>query len=218
MACFIIVTVLWVFSVCLHEFGHAITAYHGGDTTVREKGYLTMNPIHYTHPVYSLLLPLAFLMLGGIGLPGGAVYINTHLLKSRGWRSAVSLAGPFMNLSLVFLLCLPFWFGWIKASPDNLAATSLAFLIQLELCSILLCLLPVPTLDGFSALSPWLPANLTERLYALSNVFFYGLIMVLWFVEPANRLFWGIVHGTGAALGIDPALAYIGYEQFQFWQ
>ncbi len=38
MACFFIVTVLWIFSVCLHEFGHAIVAYYGGDTSVREKG------------------------------------------------------------------------------------------------------------------------------------------------------------------------------------
>ncbi len=72
MACFFIVTVLWIFSVCLHEFGHAIVAYYGGDTSVREKGYLTFNPLKYTHPVYSLLMPVIFMMLGGIGLPGGA--------------------------------------------------------------------------------------------------------------------------------------------------
>ena len=40
MEVFIIVTVLWVFSVCIHEFGHAWAAYCGGDHTVREKGYL----------------------------------------------------------------------------------------------------------------------------------------------------------------------------------
>ena len=80
---FIIVLVGWVFSLCLHEFSHALVAYYGGDTTVREKGYLTFNPLKYTHPVYSLLLPLLFLVLGGIGLPGGAVYIETWRLRSR---------------------------------------------------------------------------------------------------------------------------------------
>ena len=83
MECFIVVTVLWVFSVCLHEFGHALVAYYGGDYTVRDKGYLTLNPLHYTHPLYSLLLPVLFMMLGGIGLPGGAVYIERDLLRSR---------------------------------------------------------------------------------------------------------------------------------------
>src|SRR6267143_6454520 len=82
MACFFTVTILCIFSVCLHEFGHAIVAYYGGDTSVLEKGYLTFNPLIYTHPVYSLLLPVLFMMLGGIGLPGGAVYIERDRLRS----------------------------------------------------------------------------------------------------------------------------------------
>ena len=85
MVCFVIVTILWVFSVCLHEFGHAWVADKGGDHTVREKGYLTMNPLQYTDPLFSLVLPVVFLLMGGIGLPGGAVYINHQLLRSRGW-------------------------------------------------------------------------------------------------------------------------------------
>src|SRR5271169_6830844 len=115
MEVFLLVTVGWVFSVCLHEFGHALVAYKGGDYTVREKGYLTLNPIRYTDPLYSLVMPLMFLFLGGIGLPGGAVYINDHLLRSKGWRTAVSLAGPAMNALLVLLLCIPFWLGIIDA-------------------------------------------------------------------------------------------------------
>ena len=104
---FIIVLLGWVFSLCVHEFSHAAVAYAGGDTTVREKGYLTFNPLKYTHPVYSLLLPLLFLALGGIGLPGGAVYIETWRLRSRRWISAVSLAGPASNLILAILLGYP---------------------------------------------------------------------------------------------------------------
>jgi len=68
---FLVVIVGWVFSLCLHEFSHALVAYYGGDTSVREKGYLTFNPLKYTHPVYSILMPMIFLLLGGIGLPGG---------------------------------------------------------------------------------------------------------------------------------------------------
>ena len=59
MEVFIVVTVLWVFSVCLHEFGHAWAAYCGGDRTVREKGYLTLNPLHYTNPVTSIVTAAA---------------------------------------------------------------------------------------------------------------------------------------------------------------
>ena len=67
---FMIVLLGWIFSLCLHEFSHALVAYYGGDYTVKDKGYLTFNPLKYTHPVFSLLLPLLFLVMGGIGLPG----------------------------------------------------------------------------------------------------------------------------------------------------
>src|SRR5438045_7899108 len=118
MAVFIIVTVLWIFSVCIHEFGHAWVAYKGGDYTVRDKGYLTLNPLHYTHPIYSLLMPVIFMIMGGIGLPGGAVYIERHLLRSRTWDTWVSLAGPAMNVVLILLLSLLFKLGIVSAAPN----------------------------------------------------------------------------------------------------
>src|SRR3990172_4827518 len=101
---FAIVLIGWIFSLCLHEFSHALVAYLGGDTSVKDKGYLTFNPLKYTHPVYSIVLPLVFLVMGGIGLPGGAVYIETERLRSPRWRSAVSLAGPLANLVVAIVL------------------------------------------------------------------------------------------------------------------
>jgi len=84
----------WIISVCLHEFGHAIVAYWGGDTSVKDKGYLRLNPLKYTDINLSLTLPLIFVLMGGIPLPGGAIYINHHRLRNRWWQSAVSAAVP----------------------------------------------------------------------------------------------------------------------------
>ena len=214
MEVFLLVTTAWVFSVCLHEFGHALTAYYGGDTTVKEKGYLTLNPIHYTHPVYSLVMPLLFLFLGGVGLPGGAVFINDHLLRSRGWRTAVSMAGPAMNVLLVLLLCVPFWTGFI----DDRFGPPLAFLIELQLCAILFNLVPIPPLDGFQALSPWLREDISERLMVNANAFMWGFILVLWYVPAANHAFWTVISSVSDKLGVDPDLARLGWWQFQFWR
>ena len=91
---FILVVVGWIFSLCLHEWAHARMAYEGGDTSVVEKGYLSFNPLKYMDPIFSIVLPLAFLVMGGIGLPGGAVYIDQSRLKSKQWSTWVSLAGP----------------------------------------------------------------------------------------------------------------------------
>ena len=72
----------WIVSVCLHEFGHALAAYRGGDLAVRSAGYLTLNPLKYTHPALSIVMPVVFIMLGGIGLPGGGVYQHASLTQS----------------------------------------------------------------------------------------------------------------------------------------
>lgn len=218
MDVFIIVTVLWVFSVCLHEFGHAWAAYRGGDYTVREKGYLTLNPLNYTHPVYSLLMPVVFMMMGGIGLPGGAVYIERHLLRSRGWDTWVSLAGPAMQLPLIILISLMFKLGWLQNDPGSLASVSLGFLLQLEISSLILNLLPVPPLDGFQAIAPWLPEDTREKMFAVSNQAIWILFLALWFIPPLNAALWNSVYFFCDLVGVDPYLGHIGWKTFRFWE
>ena len=44
---FIAVLICWIFSVCVHEFAHALVAYWGGDRSVRARGYLDFNPLRY---------------------------------------------------------------------------------------------------------------------------------------------------------------------------
>lgn len=214
MEVFLFVTVGWIFSVCLHEFGHALVAYYGGDYTVREKGYLTLNPVHYTDPFLSLVMPLLFLFLGGIGLPGGAVYINDHLLKSKGWRTAVSLAGPAMNILLALVLCVPFWLGLV----DLRFGPGLAFLIQLQICAVVFNLIPVPPLDGFRAISPWLPEETSERLLQQSNILIWVLFLAMWYVAPLNNAFWGVVDHLLEFVRVDSSLAWLGSREFRFWQ
>jgi len=214
MEIFIVVTVLWVFSVCIHEFGHAWAAYCGGDYTVKDKGYLTLNPLHYTHPIYSIVMPLIFLVLGGIGLPGGAVYIERHLLRSKGWDTWVSLAGIAMNLVMVMVISIFFKIGLLKNDPQNMASVSLAFLMQLEVSAILLNLIPIPPLDGFQAIAPWLPMEWRDRLFEWSQVGQWALFLALWYVEPLKKFFWNIVFVISSFLGVNPYIGYHGYDTY----
>ena len=217
MECFLLVTVLWVFSVCLHEFGHAWAAFCGGDHTVKDKGYMSLNPLKYAHPVYSVLMPVVFMMMGGIGLPGGAVYIERDRLRSRGWETWVSLAGPAMQLPLIFLISAAFKLDWLQNDPTSLASISLAFLLQLEISSLILNLLPIPPLDGFQAIAPWLPKETSEKLYAASSQTIWILFLALWFVPPLNSALWQTVYGISDLLGVDPYIGHLGWKTFRFW-
>jgi Zn-dependent protease len=200
--------------VCLHEFAHAWVAYKGGDYTVREKGYLTFNPLKYTDPYFSILLPILFLVIGGIGLPGGAVYINRSLLRSRGRETAVSLAGPAANLLLVLIIGALFKFGIVKPDPSSLTAVSLAFLLHLQISAIILNLLPLPPLDGFGAIAPWLSESARQRGYANASVALFVLFIALSFVPTVNQAFWSVVYHIDDFFGIDRDLVRAGWRTF----
>ncbi|MDB6112604.1 MAG: site-2 protease family protein [Pedosphaera sp.] len=218
MACFLFVMVIWVFSVCLHEFGHAWVAERGGDYTVREKGYLSMNPVHYVHPVTSFLLPMLIMAFGGIGLPGGAVYIERHLLRSRAWETGVSLAGPAMNLLLVIISALALRFVLIPYHLDNSATYATAFILKLQISAVLLNLLPIPPLDGFHAIEPHLSSEWRESLLPFANYGLFALFILFQSVPAVNRGFWLVINGITTFLGVDPYLGYQGFFDFQFWK
>ena len=212
---FSVVLVGWIFSLCLHEFSHSLVAYYGGDTSVKDKGYLTFNPLKYTHPVYSIVLPVVFLLLGGIGLPGGAVYIETWRLRSRRWESAVSLAGPASNLVLAILLAIILNFLLVSSSG---IWPGLAFLALLQVTAVVLNLMPVPPFDGYRALAPFLNRQLRFNIDQYSNIIMIVVFVVLWYVPFVNNFFWLAVGWISFRMQIPVSLAMLGLSQFQFWR
>jgi Zn-dependent protease len=209
----------WVVSLCLHEFGHALTAFLGGDHGVVSKGYLTLNPLKYTHGMFSILLPLVFLAMGGIGLPGGAVYINPSAIRSRGMRSLTSAAGPLASGVCASLLLIPFVTGLVYSNLEGHTAfwAGLALLAFLQLTAIFFNLLPVPGLDGFGILSPYLPETILRSIGNLRG-FTFLLIFLLFFNDtPISRGFWRGVAGVGTSVHLDFRLVYAGLNLFQFW-
>jgi Zn-dependent protease len=211
---FLVVLIGWIFSLCLHEFSHAAVAYAGGDTTVREKGYLTFNPLKYTHPVYSILVPLIFLALGGIGLPGGAVYIETWRLRSRWWKSAVSLAGPMSNLVLAIVLGVI-----LAASPVSREGLwpGLAFLAFLQVSALVLNLIPLPPFDGFGIVEPFLPEGIQKAVGQVSGLIPWVVFFLLWYVPQVYDTFWSVVVGLTHLLNVPLDLVQLGLRDFRFW-
>ncbi len=178
----------WILTVVLHEFAHGLVAYLSGDYTIRERGGLTLNPLQFIDPVNSIVLPAVFLALGGIPLPGGVTYVRRDLIKSRFKNALVSAAGPLTNFVLFILLSLPFHpaLGLINANmPVDQYPTWLIFLAglaQLQFIACILNLVPIPPLDGFNILAPYMDDELRTKLMMppTSTIAFVAFFVILW--------------------------------------
>ena len=194
-------------ALSLHEWAHAFVAYRGGDSSVADKGYLTLDFRRYSDPLLSLGMPVLFLLLGALPLPGGAVWINHGALRSPWWRTAVALAGSAMNLLVGLVAALVVSSGVL--GPDHLVlAGSLAYLALIMFGVAILNLLPLPGLDGYAALEPHLPRGVQR---ALDTIRPYGLwlirgLMVFGFFG----FIWDAAQTITAALGLDPRWIGVG--------
>ncbi len=210
---FIFVIAGWLVSLCLHEFGHAYTAWRFGDHDVAVRGYLTLNPLKYSSPLLSLGLPLLFIALGGIGLPGGAVYVRTWFMTPR-QRTLVSLAGPAANLVLAVVLLAATRLFYDHG--HGVFWSAVAFLGFLQITALLLNLLPIPGLDGYGALEPHLSPE-TQRAVAPAKQFGFLFLLLLLLAPAANQWFFAVVFWFFDLSGVPGGLASIGSQLTRFW-
>jgi Zn-dependent protease len=203
----------WIVSLCLHEFAHAFTAWRFGDHGVAMRGYLTLNPLKYTHPVLSLALPIVFIALGGIGVPGGAVYVRTSFMTNR-QKTIVSLAGPFTNV--VFAVTLLAVTALFYDQGHTVFWAGMAFSGFLQVTAAVLNLLPVPGLDGYGALEPHLSPD-TQRALAPAKQWGLFILLVLFIATPLSRYFFAVVTGFVDLSGVDRFLVGDGLRLTQFW-
>lgn len=214
LAAFGFVVCGWLVSLCLHEYAHAVVAYNFGDTSVAERGYLTLNPVRYTHPLLSIVLPVAVVLLGGIGLPGGAVWVDTHAIAGRLRHTLVSAAGPATNVLFTVALTLPFALGRDTGRREFWAA--LALLAFLQLTASLLNLLPVPGLDGGNMIQPWLSAQ-WQRGYNMVAPFGFLMLFALLWNGRIGGWFFDAVFAVSNLLGLPPWRYAEGYDLIRFW-
>lgn len=213
---FLFVVAGWLLSLCLHEYAHALTAYRSGDLSVAARGYLRLDPLKYTHWLLSLVMPLVFLIVGGFGLPGGAVWIDHAAIRNRVRDTLISLAGPGLNLLFTVALVVP-----LAVVPPDYGHlefwAGLAFLGFLQLTATVLNLLPIPGMDGGNALRPWLSYDWRRGFDAVAPYGLFVFILLLWSPQANHWFFW-VVDGLGRLIGLPLDLAGYGRALFMFWR
>lgn len=208
-----------VFSVVFHEVAHGWAALKLGDTTARDQGRLTLNPLPHVDPVGSIIVP-ALLALTSSFMMGWAKPVPVHPGRLRQpWNDypKVAAAGPLSNLllALVAALLLGVTAGIGDRLPDgHMALAPVAFLVRVWLVGIYVNvalaafnLIPLPPLDGSWILSRLLPRGLRA---SYENLRRYGMLMVVGFLLLMHYTRAGDLFGAGMMAIINP---FIGLAQ-----
>jgi len=216
IATFTFVLLGWIVSLCLHEYSHAATASAFGDTTISQRGYLSLNPVLYFTGATSIILPVIALVMGGIALPGGAVMIRQDLIRKPWQQSLVSLAGPAAT-ALALVVCYVAA-QFVKGEDSAiLLYDALILLSFFELMALVLNLLPVPGLDGFGAISPWLPKSLTSKIPPqISGLVTIALLLAVFAV--GYKIILPIMGVVIQLFGLDLVAFPSAFDRFQFWR
>lgn len=208
---FLVVLGGWVITLCLHEFAHAVASLVGGDDSVRARGYLTLNPLRYTDPATSLVIPLLLLAVGGIPLPGGAVVVEPGRLRRPWWSSVVSAVGPLTNLLCGVVLAA------VGATMADPLGAALSFLALLQFVAGILNLLPVPGFDGFGVIARWVPPAVRARLRPVEPWLPLAVFALLFGVPQLSGLLFDAGYALLDAAGGSSTLAGLGASLFRFW-
>ena len=166
-----------VLALTVHEYAHARVAYVFGDTTAKNAGRLTLNPLAHLDVVGSLMLIFA-----GIGwakpVPVNPYYFRGSRKQKMLW---VALAGPLSNLAQALivsvLLSILIHFGPMGyTSFLSWLHSFLYFYVSINILLAVFNLLPIPPLDGSKVLAGLLPTRHMNIIFALER---YGFIIII---------------------------------------
>jgi Zn-dependent protease len=171
-----------VFSLTLHEFGHAFSAKLLGDDTAERMGRLTLNPLAHIDPIGLLMV-----MIVGFGY-AKPVPINPNRMN-KSWGSAVTAAaGPLMNfmIAVIAVNILAFTTKNGGIGLTDVQATLLVILAQINLLLMLFNLLPLGPLDGHWIMSWLLPTPLRIEYDRFNDAYGTRIFLILILMSVAG--------------------------------
>jgi Zn-dependent protease len=185
---------LLVPAIVIHEVSHGWAAYALGDTTAKDKGRLSLNPIRHIDPWGTILLPLLMVAILGFGF-GYAKPVPVNPYRFKDYRRGMFLtgiAGPASNLVLAMLSGLLFRL----VGGGGMLGLALFYFALMNLVLMFFNLIPLPPLDGSRVLPLFLSDRAMETYHSIERYGFLIILVALW-VLPSY-------------LGIDPLGWYFG--------
>ncbi|HXT15847.1 MAG TPA: site-2 protease family protein [Gemmatimonadaceae bacterium] len=205
----LLIAPVMLFSVIAHEIAHGYAALRQGDTTARDMGRLTWNPIKHIDLWLTIILPVILFQTMHMAI-GGAKPVPVDPRNYRNYRRGdiiVSLAGVATNL-VIAIACtiLAALIGLAAHAAEGLvpvaaiAQAMMLWAIYLNLGLVAFNLIPVPPLDGSHVVKYLLPPAWAAQYQRIG---FAGIVLLIlmvkfnfldWWFKPVELAAQGLFH------------------------
>lgn len=212
IASLLISAVAVIVGIVVHESAHALAAYALGDATARSRGRVSLNPLNHIDPFGTVLLPLLMILAGGPVFAYAKpvpVYLG-NLKHPKRDEVIVALAGPVSNIALAALFAFalglvvpPLARGGLSLDTAWLIINALMTAMLVNLSLAFFNLIPLPPLDGSSALVLLLRGEALQTYYRIQQYAMPILIIVLYLLPSIT--------------GIDLIGAYFDVTVYPLW-
>ncbi|MCP3923682.1 MAG: site-2 protease family protein [Desulfobacterales bacterium] len=193
-----------ILAVTVHEFSHGYAAYLFGDTTAKDAGRLTLNPVKHLDPIGSVLLPIMLKLSGSPVLFGYAKPVPVNFFRLKDFKIGtivVAIAGPLSN---IFILIISGILIRLIGTSQQELFVLLYYSCVINSVLAVFNMIPIPPLDGSKIILALLPERFRIK-YAYFERFGMFLIIFLIIVGALDNLIAFfvkplIVLSTGVAL------------------
>ncbi len=198
-----------IIGLTVHEFCHAWVAHLCGDSTSKDQGRVTLNPLKHID-----LIGFIFLLFAGFGWAKPVQFNEQNLRNPKYDVMKIALAGPLSNAVIAMILSVIF--SIVSALTTANYSSEMQILREVFLYAIyinwglfIFNLIPLPPLDGSHLLFYQLrrfPA-IYDGLYKYGSLLLFGLLIAT-FITKINLLpIWPVIQFFGKGF-----LSLVGYN------
>ena len=157
--------------ITLHELSHGFVAYKLGDTTAKDAGRLTLNPMKHLD-IMGILMMVVFHF--GWAKP---VPVNMYRFKNPKQGMAITaVAGPLMNVLITIVFLFLYGLLFRPLGQENLVLEMIYLTAYLSISFAIFNIIPISPLDGSKVLFSVLPSERYDQLMRYER---YGMILLL---------------------------------------
>ncbi len=178
------IAIALVVGITFHEFSHALTADQLGDHRPRALGRISLNPLRHIDPFGAIL----FLIAGfGYGRP---VPVNVSALRpGRIGMAIVAAAGPVANVVVALVFAIAYRSIQISGLRMGIVQDVVYWGVLYNFVLAILNLIPIPPLDGYNVVLPFLPPRYAFTVQRYAQYGFFILILLIFLPgSPLGRL------------------------------